>query len=83
MSMMASQITTLTIVYSTVYSGADQREHQSFVSLAFVQGIQGWPVDSSHKGTVTWKMFPFDDVVMNKQNTEWIWSLDYSQLFGH
>ena len=36
MSAMASQITCLTIVYSIVYSGADQRKHQSSVSLAFV-----------------------------------------------
>ena len=38
MSAMASQITSFTIVYSTVYSGADQREHQSSASLAFVRG---------------------------------------------
>ena len=36
---MASQITSLTIVYSTVYSGADQRKHPSSASLAFVWGI--------------------------------------------
>ena len=35
MGAMASQITGLTIVYSTVYSGADQRK-QSSASLAFV-----------------------------------------------
>ena len=35
----ASQITSLTVVYSTVYSGADQRKHQSSASLAFVWGI--------------------------------------------
>ena len=40
-SMMASQITSLTIVYSTVYSGADQRKHQSSASLAFVGEITG------------------------------------------
>ena len=39
MSAMASQITSLTIVYSIVYSGADQRKHQSSASLAFVRGI--------------------------------------------
>ena len=38
MSMMASQITSLTIVYSTVYSGADQRKPQSSASVAFVRG---------------------------------------------
>ena len=35
MSAMGSQITSLTIVYSIVYSGADQRKHQSYASLAF------------------------------------------------
>ena len=64
MTTMASQITTLTIVYSTVYSGADQRKHQSSASLAFVQGIHRGPVNSPHKWPVTRKMFPFDDVIM-------------------
>ena len=61
---MASQITSLTIVYSTVYSGKDQRKHQTSASLAFVRGIHRWPVDSPHKGPVTRKMFPFDDVII-------------------
>ena len=61
---MASQITSLTIVYSAVYSGADQRKHQSSASLAFVWGIPRGPVNSPHKWPVTRKMFPFDDVIM-------------------
>ena len=61
---MASQITNLTTVYSTVYSGTDQRKHQSSVSLAFVRGIHRGPVNSSHKWPVTRKMVPFDDVTM-------------------
>ena len=44
--------------------GADQRKHHSFASLAFVGGIHRWPVNSPHKGPVTRKMFPFDDVIM-------------------
>ena len=64
MGPMASEITSLTIVYSTVYSGGDQRKHQSFASLAFVWGIHRWPVNSPHKEPVTRKMFPFDDVIM-------------------
>ena len=44
MSAMASQITSLTNVYSTVNSGVDQRKHQSCASLAFVRGIHRWPV---------------------------------------
>ena len=39
MGAIASQITSLTIVYSTVNLGEDQRKHQSSASLAFVQGI--------------------------------------------
>ena len=61
----ASQITSLTIVYWTVYVGADQRKHQSSASLAFVRGIHRWPVNSRHTGPVTRKMFPFDYVIMN------------------
>ena len=61
----ASQITSLTIVYSTVYSGADQSKHQSSASLAFVWGIHRGPVNSPHKWPVTRKMLPFDDVIMN------------------
>ena len=50
---LASQITSLTIVYSTVYSDADQRKHQSSASLAFVRGIHRGPVISPHKWPVT------------------------------
>ena len=72
MSAMASQITSLNIVYLTVYSGADQRKQQSSASLAFVREIHRWPVNSPHKGPVTLKMFPFDDVIMllNKGNSD-------------
>ena len=59
----ASQITSLTIVYSTVYSDADQRKHQSSASLAFVRGIHRGPVNSPHKWPVTREMSPFDDVI--------------------
>ena len=59
MSTMASHITSLTIVCSTVYSGADQRKHQSSASLAFVRGIHRPPVNSPHIGTVTRKSFHF------------------------
>ena len=60
----ASQITSLTIVYTTVYSDADQSKHQSSASLAFVWGIHRGPMNSPHKWPVTRKMFPFDDVIM-------------------
>ena len=63
-STMASQITGVSMICSTVCWGADQRKHQSSASLAFVRGIHRWPVNSPHKRPVTWKMFPFDDVFM-------------------
>ena len=65
MGTIASQIISLTIVNSAVYSGADKRKHQSSASLAFVRGIQRGPVNSPHKWPVTRKMFPFDDVIMH------------------
>ena len=71
MDTMASQITSLTIVYLTVYSDADQRIHQSSASLAFVWGIHRGPVNSPHKWPVTRKMFPFDDVIMNICNIKY------------
>ena len=64
MSTAASQITSLTIVCSTVYSDAYQRKHQSSASLAFVLGIHREPSNSPHKRPVTRKMFPFEDVIM-------------------
>ena len=60
MTTMASQITSLTVVY------ADQRKHQSSVLLALCAGTSPGPVNSPHKGPVTRKMFPFDDVSMSR-----------------
>ena len=67
MSTMASQITGVSIVCTAVYSGVDQRKHQSSVSLAFVRGIHRSPVNSPHKGSVTRKMLPFDGMIMDKR----------------
>ena len=64
MGTIASQITSITIVYSTVYLDADQRKYQSSASLAFVRGIHRRPVNSPHKWPVTREKFPFDDVIM-------------------
>ena len=85
MGAIESQITGLTIVNSVVYSGADQRKHESSASLAFVQGLHRGSMNSLHKWPVTRKMFPFDDVIMclnffcrpwyaiwlNAMNTNW------------
>ena len=85
MSAIASQITSLTIVYSTVCPGADQSKHQSSASLAFVWGIHRRPVNSPHKWPVTRKMFPFDDVIMCFMHAErglaWFASHLRSHLF--
>ena len=64
MSTIASRTPSLTTVYLIVYSRTDQRKHQSSASLAFVRGIHRRPVNSPHKGPVTRKMVPFDDVIM-------------------
>ena len=58
MGALASQITSLTIVYSTVYSDEDQRN---------IKALRHWPLCGEftpHKWPVTRKMFPFDDVIM-------------------
>ena len=64
MSVMASQIACILIVCSAVCSGEDQRKHQSSTSVTFVRGIHMWPVNSPHKGPVTRKILPSDDVIM-------------------
>ena len=64
MSAMASLVTRVTIVYSTVCSGADQSQHQSSASLTFVRGIHQWPANAPLKGPVKRKILPFDDVIM-------------------
>ena len=72
MSAMRSQITGVSIVYSAICSGADQRKYQSSTLLTSVRGIHRWPVKSPHKGSVTWKMFQLDDVIMyHSIRTHW------------
>ena len=67
MSAMVSQITGVTIVYSTMCSGTDQRKHQSSAWLAFVRGIHRWIPRT--KGQWRGKIFSFDVVIMkNKTN---------------
>ena len=67
MKAMVSQITCVSNVCSTVYSGADHRKHQSSASVAFVRGIHQWPLNSPHKWPVTRNMSPLDDVIMARQ----------------
>ena len=69
---MAPQITSLTIVYSTVYS---RRRSQKTSKLRVAGLCVRWPVNSPHKWRVTRKMFPFDNVIMGWVNavsrTQW------------
>ena len=87
MGTMTSQITGVSIVCLTVCSGEDERKHQSYVSLAYVRGIHQWPVDSLHRGPVTRKMFPFDDVIVkyrrgSRFDVLWcgFWQVDFTHI---
>ena len=57
MSAMSSQVTGVSIVYSNVCSGADQRQHSSSASLTFVRVVHRYPVKSPHKRPLTRKCF--------------------------
>ena len=59
MGAMVSQIPSLAIVYSTVYSGTDQRKQQSSASLAFVRGIHRFSVMASNAENVWWRHHHF------------------------
>ena len=85
MGAIASQISSLTSVYSNVYSDAGQGKHQSSVSLASVRGIHRGPVNAPHKWPVTRKMYPFDDVIMCLCSTSdgtWPGSESWYQLWA-
>ena len=72
---MASQITTLATVYSTVYSGVDQRNIKAPRHWPFC-GELLLPVNSPYRGPATRKIFAFDDVIMFHQGkiaTSWKW----------
>ena len=70
MSAMASPITTLTIVFSTVYSDADERKHQSSASLhglcAGNSPVTG-EFPAQRASNAENKMFSFDDVIMEEK----------------
>ena len=55
MGTMASQITSFTIVYLTIYSGADQRKHQSSTSLAFVREIPAQMASNAENVSIWWR----------------------------
>ena len=75
----------LTIVYSTIYSGADRRNHQSSASLAFVRGIHHWPVNSPNKWPVTWKMLPYPwrhyvAIFDCREKSSWVFIIWHAEL---
>ena len=64
MSTMASQISSVLFVCSTICSCADQGKHQSSLATDLCKGNPPSPANSPHKGPVTRKMFPFDDIII-------------------
>ena len=76
--------TCVSIVCTTVCSGADQRKYQSSAPLDFVRGIHRWPVNSPHKGPVTRKIFPYDGIIMTisiSYQPFWCWTPRHSHLW--
>ena len=80
---MAAQITSLTIIYSTVYSGVDQRKHQSSASLAFVRWIHQSPVNFPHKWLVTRKMFVFGEISLESHVSKSSWHTYTLTILGN
>ena len=64
MGVIASQITSCTVVYSTAYSKRRSKKTPNSASPTFVKGIHRWMMNSPHRWPVTRKMFPFGDVIM-------------------
>ena len=67
-AVITSEITGVSIVYSTVCSGAGQRIYQSSASLGIVREFHPWPVNSPHTGPITRKLFPFDVAILDAGN---------------
>ena len=61
MNAIASQITSLTTVDSTVYSRTGQRKHKSSASLAFVMGINRWPASNAENVFIWWRHYDLSD----------------------
>ena len=74
MTTIASQITCLAVVYSTVFSVADQRKHQSSASLAFVWGIHRDRWIPRTKGQLRGKCFHF-------MTSSWVWFALIRQIY--
>ena len=81
MSAMASQITSLAIVYDQT----SETKHHSFAALAFVWGIHRWPVNSPHKGPVTSFHLMTSSCVIECKDIKFqrVFYLKYIQIFNN
>ena len=68
MGAMSSQITSLTIVYSTVHLGTDQKKKSKLRVTGLCAGDSPVTGEFPAQRPVTWKMFPFDVVIMVTRN---------------
>ena len=69
MGAIASQITSLTIVYSTVYSEADKKTSKLRVNGLCAENSPETG-ECPHKWPITRKMFPFDDVIIRTEKND-------------
>ena len=76
MSARVSQITGVSFVCSTACSGADQRKHQSSLSVAFVRGIHRSPMYSPHKGNA-------QNISIWWRHHENVWFISYGKSTLH
>ena len=95
MGTIASQITSPTIVFPTVYSNAAQRKHQSFASLAFVRGLGGQMPTNAENVSIWWchhLQKKFTCIITSRAHTQplifwnWvthIWSMSLSNISVH
>ena len=69
----SAQITSLAIVYSTVYSDADQRRYESYASLAFVCGIHRWQtVSNAENVSIWWRRYWKSREILGLGQGKWV-----------
>ena len=74
--MMVSQITGVSILCSTVCSGADQKKISKFCVTGLCEGNSPVTSGSPHKQPVMQKVFPFDDVVMGLHHIMMVFAVE-------
>ena len=80
MSALASQITSLTIVYSTVYAGTFGKKTSKLRATGLYEGNSPVTGDFPAQKPVTRKMFPFDNVIMSFRYGHFAWL--FSSILG-